>query len=370
MHPFINIAIRAARSAGEGNRFRANGSIISDPGFIAIYQEGRDDIKKGDEAGEDSMLLPPLKVGDVVDLLDIVTEQHFTEPPPRYTEASLVKALEEFGIGRPSTYAAIISTLLHREYVNLDQKRFKPTDVGRIVNRFLTNYFTQYVDYDFTAKLEDELDAVARGEKEWVPLMQEFWQPFKQLVTTTGETVKRQDVTQEALNEACPKCGNTLNIRLGKRGRFIGCSGYPECDYTRSLEDDAETSHEPEIVTDRNCPDCGEALQIKQGRYGRFIGCTNYPKCKHIEPLEKPMDTGIYCPECAKGSLLKRKSRYGKIFYSCSTYPTCNYAIWNEPINGPCPKCAWPLLTLKVTKRKGTEKACPRKECGFAEPAD
>jgi DNA topoisomerase-1 len=357
-------------SAGEGNRFRANGSIISDPGFIAIYQEGRDDIKKGDEAGEDSMLLPPLKVGDVVDLLDIVTEQHFTEPPPRYTEASLVKALEEFGIGRPSTYAAIISTLLHREYVNLDQKRFKPTDVGRIVNRFLTNYFTQYVDYDFTAKLEDELDAVARGEKEWVPLMQEFWQPFKQLVTTTGETVKRQDVTQEALNEACPKCGNTLNIRLGKRGRFIGCSGYPECDYTRSLEDDAETSHEPEIVTDRNCPDCGEALQIKQGRYGRFIGCTNYPKCKHIEPLEKPMDTGIYCPECAKGSLLKRKSRYGKIFYSCSTYPTCNYAIWNEPINGPCPKCAWPLLTLKVTKRKGTEKACPRKECGFAEPAD
>ncbi len=353
-------------SCGEANRFRANGSTVTDPGFMAVYQEDHDDKKK-DHADSDEMLLPPFKEGDIVDLNDVITDQHFTEPPPRYSEASLVKALEEFGIGRPSTYAAIISTLQHREYVNLDQKRFKPTDVGRIVNKFLTQYFTQYVDYDFTAKLEDELDAIARGEKEWVPLMKEFWVPFKELVTSTNENVQRKDVTQEALDENCPKCDKPLSIRLGKRGRFVGCSGYPDCDFTRNLEGEVTTASEPEIVPDRVCPDCSGALVIKFGRYGKFIGCSSYPKCKHIEPLEKPADTGIECPQCHQGSLLKRKSRFGKIFFSCSTYPTCNYAVWNEPLNEPCPTCAWPLLTIKVTKRKGTQKVCPRKECGFAE---
>jgi len=354
-------------SCGDKNRFRANGSTLTDPGFIAVYQEGKDDTKKETDEDAETMMLPPLKEGDVVDLLDIVPEQHFTEPPPRYSEASLVKTLEEFGIGRPSTYAAIISTLLHREYATLDQKRFKPTDVGRIVNKFLTQYFTQYVDYDFTAKLEDELDSVATGEKEWIPLLKEFWVPFKDQVTTINDTVQRKDVTHEVLDEKCPKCGKELAIRLGKRGRFVGCAGYPDCDYTRNLDGETTTVSEPEVVADRSCPDCEGALHIKFGRYGKFIGCSNYPKCKHIEPLEKPADTGIECPECHKGTLLKRKSRFGKIFYSCSTYPTCTYAVWNEPISEPCPKCAWPVLTIKVTKRKGTEKVCPRKECGFAE---
>lgn len=360
-------------ACGNAGRFRANGSVLTDPGFIAVYQESYDDAKKEREEDEGEggegaeAMLPPLQEGDVVDLVNILPEQHFTEPPPRYTEASLVKALEEFGIGRPSTYAAIISTLLHREYVVLDQKRFKPTDVARVVNRFLTQYFTQYVDYDFTAKLEDELDAISRGEKEWVPVMEDFWQPFKQQVTTTNENVQRKDVTQEALDEVCPKCGKPLSVRLGKRGRFVGCSGYPECDYTRNMDGETTTASEPEIVADRTCPDCGGALHIKNGRYGKFIGCSNYPKCKFIESLIKPLDTGVPCPQCQEGSLLKRKSRYGKVFYSCSRYPECNYAIWNEPIQEPCPKCAWPLMTIKVTKRKGTEKACPRKECGFAE---
>jgi DNA topoisomerase-1 len=358
-------------SCGADNRFRANGSTIVDPGFIAVYQEDKDDHKKDSEESEgEGMVLPPLKEGDVVDLLDIKPEQHFTEPPPRYSEASLIKTLEEYGIGRPSTYAAIISTLLHREYVVLDQKRFKPTDVGRVVNKFLTNYFTQYVDYGFTAKLEDELDSIARGEKEWVPVMDEFWHPFKHQVNDIQENVKRQDVTQEALNEACPKCSKPLSIRLGKRGRFVGCSGYPDCDYTRNMEGEITTASEPEVVSDRKCPDCGNDLHIKFGRYGKFIGCSTYPKCKHIEPLEKPADTGVNCPECHKGSLLKRKSRYGKLFYSCSKYPDCKYAVWNEPINEPCPKCAWPLLTIKVTKRKGTEKVCPQKGCGYAQPAE
>ncbi len=361
--------VAADLSCGNDNRFRANGSVIVEPGFIAVYQEDRDDAKKETDEGEGTML-PPLKEGDIVDLLEIKPEQHFTEPPPRYSEASLIKTLEEHGIGRPSTYAAIISTLLHREYVSLDQKRFKPTDVGRVVNKFLTNYFTQYVDYGFTAKLEDELDAIARGEKEWVPVLDEFWRPFKSQVTDIQENVKRQDVTHEALDENCPKCEKPLSIRLGKRGRFVGCSGYPDCDYTRNMEGETTTASEPEIVADRKCSDCDSDLYIKFGRYGKFIGCSNYPKCKHIEPLEKPADTGINCPECHKGSLLKRKSRYGKLFYSCSTYPDCKYAVWNEPVNEPCPKCNWPLLTIKVTKRKGTEKVCPQKTCGHAEPAD
>lgn len=353
-------------SAGAKNTFRANGSTVTDPGFMMVYQEDHDDTKKEQE---DESLLPPFQVGDVTDLVEICNEQHFTEPPPRFGEASLVKALEEFGIGRPSTYAAIISTLQHREYVTLDQKRFKPTDVGRVVNKFLTQYFTQYVDYDFTAKLEDELDAIARGEKKWVPLMDEFWKPFKKLVDSVEENVQRADVTQEKLDEDCPKCGKPLSIRLGKRGRFVGCAGYPECDYTRNIEDEAGASNEPEIIPDRTCPDCQSPLQVRQGRYGKFIGCTNYPTCKHIEPLEKPADMGVLCPQCGKGNLLKRKSRYGKIFYSCEKYPECNYALWNEPLNETCPKCAWPLLTLKTTKRRGTEKVCPKKECGYTADA-
>jgi DNA topoisomerase-1 len=349
------------------NIFRANGSTVTDPGFMAVYQEGRDDpTKKETDEEAEGVLLPPLKEGDSVSLIDVTNEQHFTEPPPRYSEASLVKTLEEFGIGRPSTYASIIHTLQQREYVLMDQKRFKPTDVGRIVNRFLTQYFTQYVDYDFTAKLEDELDAVARGEKEWVPLLEDFWQPFKKLVDNTEENVQRKDILQEKMDEKCPKCGKDLSIRFGKRGRFIGCNGYPDCDYTRNLGDDKDAPTEPEIVPDRVCPSCQSPLQIRNGRYGKFIGCTGYPNCKHMEPLEKPADTGVPCPECNKGNLLKRKSRFGKIFYSCQMYPDCKYAVWNEPLNEMCPKCAWPILTLKTTKRKGTEKVCPRKECGFA----
>lgn len=353
-------------SCGDQNRFRANGSVIADPGFIMVYQEGIDDAKKEDG---DEKMLPLMIEGEKIDLLSLQSVQHFTEPPPRYTEASLVKAMEEYGIGRPSTYSSIISTLKFRKYVTLDQKRFTPTDIGRIVNKFLTQYFTQYVDYGFTAKLEDDLDAIARGEQVWVPMLREFWEPFIHQIEETQETVKRSDVTQEALDEKCPKCEKPLSIRLGRRGRFIGCTAYPECDYTRNLDGD-DGKAEAELVEGRTCPDCSGPLIIRFGRYGKFIGCSNYPTCKFIEPLEKPSDTGILCPQCGKGNMLKRKSRYGKIFYSCSTYPECNYAVWNEPLNEKCPKCNWPILMLKTTKRRGTEKVCPQKECGFSEPVD
>ncbi|MGL6028794.1 MAG: type I DNA topoisomerase [Legionella sp.] len=350
-------------SCGEGNIFRANGSTITFPGFLSVYEEGKDDSKDDEQEGS---ILPPFVVGEQVKVADIVANQHFTEPPPRYSEATLVKALEEYDIGRPSTYAAIIHTLQQREYVVVDKKRFVPTDVGRIVNRFLTNYFTRYVDYTFTAQLEDTLDAVARGEKEWVPVLEAFWQPFVQQIQETDEQVQRKDITTEVLEQECPKCSRPLSIRLGKRGRFIGCTGYPECDYTQDMGGQDGERSEPEVVEGRNCPSCDSALHIKSGRYGKFIGCSNYPQCKHMEPLEKPADTNVVCPKCSHGKILQRKSRKGKIFYSCSDYPKCDYALWNEPIDKPCPKCSWPILTVKESKRFGRQILCPQEGCGYS----
>ncbi len=347
--------------AGDVGVFRASGSTVRKPGFMAVYQEGQDD-SKGDK---DERILPPMKEGDVVSLKAIRSEQHFTEPPPRFTEASLVKTLEEHGIGRPSTYASIISTLVSREYVELEKRRFTPTDVGRVVNKFLTNYFSQYVDYEFTAKLEDQLDAVSRGEQQWLPVMEQFWSPFKERIDDTDANVQRKDVTQEAIDEKCPKCESQLSIRLGRRGRFIGCTNYPECDYTRDM--DGNSKDEPEIVEGRKCPECQSDLIIRSGRYGKFIGCSSYPSCKHMEPLEKPADTDVECPKCKQGTILQRKSRRGKIFYSCSRYPDCDYALWNEPIKESCPECQWPILTIKVTKRSGKQKLCPQDDCSFIE---
>ena len=362
-HALIDTVTADMDCGGEGV-FRATGSVVADPGFMAVYQEGKDEQGESDEQGR----LPVLAEGQQVPLRAIRPEQHFTEPPPRYSEASLIKTLEEHGIGRPSTYASIIATLKQREYVVIDKRRFFPTDVGRVVNRFLTEHFGKYVDYDFTARMEDDLDAISRGEKEWVPLLEGFWGEFKSLVTDKEANVQRSDVTQEGMDEACPECSKPLSIRLGRRGRFIGCTAFPECKYTRSLNDNGDKDETPAVVAEgRTCPKCESPLLVKEGRYGKFLGCSGYPECRHLEPLEKPTDTGVDCPECKKGSMLKRKSRRGKVFYSCAKYPTCKYACWNEPLAEACPTCSWPILTLKTTKRRGTEKVCPQKECDFVE---
>jgi DNA topoisomerase-1 len=222
------------------------------------------------------------------------------------------------------------------------------------------------VDYKFTASLEDTLDAISRGEQEWIPVLEQFWQPFSKQVESIDETVKRKDVTTEELNQECPKCSKPLAIRLGKRGRFIGCTGYPECDYTQDMGGAA--TPEPEAKTiDRACPSCQAPLQIKRGKYGLFVGCSQYPTCNFIEPLEKPEDTKVDCPQCHSNTILKRKSRKGRIFYSCGGYPKCKYAIWNEPLSQACPKCQWPILTLKVTKKFGEQLICPQSECDFIE---
>ena len=357
IHATIN-TVSVDFDCGEGNRFRATGSTVVDPGFMAVYQEGVDDSKGKSEEG----LLPPMEKGDVCTLKDIRADQHFTEPPPRYSEASLVKTLEEHGIGRPSTYATIISTLQAREYVTLEKKRFYPTDVGRVVNEFLTENFNRYVDYDFTASLEDELDAVSRGEKDWIPVMNEFWKPFQNLI---GKDYPRP--YPKPIDEKCPECDKQLQMSLGRSGFFIGCSGYPECKYTRNVGEDSGST-EPEVVEGRSCPQCESPLIIRNGRYGKFIGCSSYPKCKFIEPLEKPENTGVQCPQCKKGNMLKRKSRRGKIFFSCERYPDCDYAIWNQPLAQPCPQCHWPITSIKTTKRSGTQRVCPQQNCKFAEP--
>ncbi|QMT40377.1 type I DNA topoisomerase [Neisseria shayeganii] len=347
--------------------FRASGQVLVFDGFLSVYQEGQDE----DEESEDGKKLPDLVAGETLPVDKLYGEQHFTQPPPRFNEATLVKALEEFGIGRPSTYASIIKTLKDREYVTVDQRRFLPTDTGDIVNKFLTEHFEQYVDYDFTAKLEDQLDDIASGKRAWVPVMDKFWKGFhKQIAEKEG--IERAKITTQELDETCPKCGqHKLQIKFGKRGRFIACSGYPDCDYTRNVNETAEEAakeaEEPSVVEGRDCPKCGGQLVYKKGRYGKFIGCANYPKCKHIEPLEKPKETGVPCPKCGKGHLIERKSRYGKLFYSCNTYPDCDYATWNPPVAETCPNCQWPVLTIKTTKRWGVEKVCPQKECGWKE---
>lgn len=360
MNPAVmdTVAIELGAGSSPIGRLRANGSTVRFKGFLAAY-----DDREESESAESK--LPVLNEGEQVNVRDIEATQHFTEAPPRYTEATLIKALEEFGIGRPSTYASIISTLQQREYVRLDEKRFKPTDVGRVVSRFLTEHFQRYVDYDFTAKLEDELDAVSRGEKAWIPVLEGFWEPFHQRVLETASSVSRRDVVQQILEEACPICAKPLARRLGRRGSFIGCTGYPECSYTRDAGEGVSASA-PTAVIDHPCPLCGGELSSKAGRFGAFVGCKNYPACKHVEPLHKPKDTNIRCPECSVSNLFERKSRKGGFFYSCGSYPTCKYAVWAQPIAEVCPLCGHGILTLKTTKRDGTKKVCPRKECSFS----
>jgi DNA topoisomerase-1 len=251
---------------GPGNTFRATGQTMVFPGFYAVYHEDEDDAVE-----EEDRRLPALEKGDSVPILKLYGDQHFTQPPPRYSEASLVKALEQYGIGRPSTYASIISTLTNREYVVLEKKRFQPTDVGRVVNKFLTDHFAHWVDYEFTAKLENELDDISNGKEEWIPVLERFWKDFSAQIGEK-ESVSRKEVTQEVLEEDCPKCkAHKLSIRLGRRGRFIGCSGYPECDYTRNLDGSGDSGEAPSKRDIGIDPKTKKTIQLLQGPFGWYF---------------------------------------------------------------------------------------------------
>lgn len=313
------------------NTFRATGSIVAFEGFMAVYLEGKDDEKEGDS--DEGNLLPNVNKEDSMDLVKINPDQHFTEPPPRYSEATLVKNLEEKGIGRPSTYAAIISTIQDRGYVRQEKKRFMPEDVGRIVSKFLVEHFNQYVDYNFTANMEETLDEVADGKKEWKPMLKEFWSPFKSTIDDKMESVKKSDVTTEKTGEKCPTCNEgELLIRLGRYGRFKGCSRYPECKHIENL-----------------------------------AGNNAEDKIAEQAAKEPPRDTGVQCPKCKENQMVEKKSRRGKIFYACNGYPKCQYAVWDEPQKDTeCPSCKWPFITKKETKRYGVVMKCP--ECEWQDP--
>ena len=345
--------------------FRASGSTVKFPGFSKVYMEGKDD-----EAEEQERLLPKLVTGDQLDLIGMVPEQHFTAAPPRYSEASLIKALEERGIGRPSTYAGIINTIQARKYVTLRERRFYPEDIGMIVNDLLVKHFQKYVDYDFTAHLEEDLDSIASGDVEWRPMIKEFWEPFSDLLKKKDKEVKKEDVYNQKTDKICPQCGKPIVIKLGKFGRFYACSGYPDCRYVASLE-----GKEQDIPqTNEICDVCGKPMQVKMGKYGHFLGCTGYPECKNIKPLKEPLNTGVACPLCGKGTLIEREVKKGrakgKLFYGCSEYPDCTYIVNNRPYPAPCPKCANPFLVYRGTKTGDGELFCPAEGCGYSREVD
>jgi DNA topoisomerase-1 len=353
---------------------RATGSTIAFAGFRLVYMEGHDEVS-AQEKEEDDTVLPPLEQGDRLRSLAVHSRQHFTEPPPRYTEATLVKALESYGIGRPSTYAPTMSTLQDRGYVRLESRRFYPEDIGMVVNGFLTEHFEHYVDYQFTANLEDELDAVARGEKEWTPLLKSFWEPFIGQIRDKEKTTKRSELMAQVTEEPCPLCSKPLLIRLGRFGKFKACSGYPECRHTEDMRTDGGATGEEGTkgeetrgaveLSDRACDKCGKPMQIKTGRFGPYLACTGYPACRNIQSMDPPKDTGVRCPACGKGTFLEKKSKRGKVFYSCSGYPACKNALWDRPVAEPCPQCQAPFLTEKVTRRTGKEHVCVAGECGY-----
>lgn len=347
--------------------FRATGTILKFDGFRRLYLEGRDDSnKETNRDDETDAILPTLTVGEQLELRQITPKQHHTQPPPRYAEATLVKALEEKGVGRPSTYANIISTIQNRGYVVKEKRRFKPTDMGKLVNQLLIQGFPAILDTQFTAKLEDQLDEIAEGKSDWVAVLSAFYQPFEHTLKAAPDVMYNalKDMEEES-DELCEKCNTNMVIKWGKYGRFLGCSNFPKCHNTKRLNADGEIIPQEE-PTDEMCDKCGSPMAIKNNHAGgKFLACTSYPKCKNA----KPINIGVDCPEPnCDGYIGERRSKKGKVFYGCSKYPECNFVLWDKPVNKECPECQAPFLVEKTTKMKGRYRACNDKECGYTEP--
>ena len=341
-------------------QWKVKGERVLFPGFLAVSP-----------SKEENVTLPPLQAGQELKLEKLNKEQKFTQPPARFNEASLVKELEELGIGRPSTYASIISTLLDREYAVLEEKNFAPTELGSVVCDLLTAHFPKLMDVGFTAGMEDNLDKVAEGAENWRDLLAKFAEPFNQALqdaTAAMQAVKAGLPT----GVTCPKCGKELLVKFGKAGPFAACPGYPECNFTSNFERDEagkialkekETSVR-EVVG--KCPSCGGDLVQKTARTGsRFIACANYPDCTYTQSFS----TNVPCPKCSEGTLAEKSSKRGKIFYGCDQYPKCDYAMWDWPVNEPCPACGSKVLGLKTT-RGAKRLACPEKNCRYSKPVE
>jgi DNA topoisomerase-1 len=353
-------------------QFAASGSTVKFPGFMALYMSVDDEIANKDQ--KKTTALPELAEGLILKLLQLEPKQHFTMPPPRFSEASLVKELEENGIGRPSTYASILSTIREKEYADLQNRYFRPTELGFIVNDLLVKNFPEVFDVEFTARMEENLDRVESSEAESAEILAQFYNPFKKDLDAASEDMLSVKGVGLPTGLNCPECDKQLHIKVGKNGHFLACSGYPDCDYSRDYTRDEkgniqaiETSIDE--VVDKSCDKCGSPMVIKRGRYGEFLACSAYPDCKNTQSLNSNganSKIGVKCPQdsCA-GEIVERKSKRGKIFYGCSQFPKCEFATWDKPVAQECPECGAKILVEKTTKKDGTFLMCLTKECGY-----
>jgi DNA topoisomerase-1 len=337
--------------------FRATDQSPKFRGFLQVYDDVVEENGTSDEDAVPNSSLPTnITEGQNLALLNLLPRQHFTKPPARFTEASLVKELESLGIGRPSTYALIVSTVIDRKYVEQKDRKLYATDLGMQVNKLLVTHFPHIFNVKFTARMEEELDTIASGKNKYEKVMEDFYEPFKHAVEkATGQVATIKRSLQTETEELCELCGKPMIIKWGRNGRFMACSGYPECKNTRPLEEEAELYQHH---VGEKCELCGGEMVVKSGRFGTFLGCSNYPKCTNT----KPITTGIQCPKCKEGSLVERRTKKRKrIFYGCSRYPECDFASWDKPVNQVCPDCQNPYMVLKTSQAKGEYLQCP--EC-------
>lgn len=308
--------VSIGNSVSSKHTLHASGSIIKFEGFLKIYPTKSEDV-----------ILPKLEKDENLDLIETMAEQHFTQPPARYNEASLIKVLEEYGIGRPSTYAPTISTIQDRGYVEKIEKRFHPKEIGTLVNKVLVEHFPQIVDIKFTAAMEKSLDEIADNKREWVPVIKEFYGPFKENLIKKDKEINKKDLTEEKCGEKCPKCGSPMIIKLGRFGKFMACENYPDCKTTKPMGEEKKLQEE---YSKELCALCGKPMKVKTGRFGSFLGCSDYPNCKNIKKIEKTI--GMKCPKCGTGEVVEKKGKFKRIFYGCNQYPACDYASSKNPI--------------------------------------
>jgi DNA topoisomerase-1 len=357
--------------------FTASGSAVKFPGFMALYRAEEDDGDgNGDKAREQ---LPELKEGQRLTLHRLEPKQHFTQPPPRFSEASLVKELEENGIGRPSTYAAILSTIRDKGYVDWVKGYFRPSELGFIVNDLLVMSFPDIFDVEFTARMEENLDQVEAEKANSLDLLTRFYTPFRKDLDRAAEGMVSIKGVGVATALKCPECGHTLHVKIGKNGHFLACSGYPECKYSRDYTRDEKGNIQPveplaDEPTDKTCEKCSRPMVLKHGPFGDFFACSGYPECRNTQSRTQNgngKSTGVKCPQdgCT-GELLEKTSKRGKTFYGCNRYPDCTFATWDKPVARDCPACGAKILVERVTKRQGTLHSCLNPDCGFKEQAE
>ncbi len=342
--------------------FTATGSIMRFDGFLRIYAENSE--ARDENSDDTGVVLPDVSKGDELKVEEIIKEQKFTQPPPRYNEAALVKALEEKGIGRPSTYQQILQVIMSRDYVRKDSGRFVPTELGELINDLLISHFGELFDYDYTAKLERDLDSIEEGSEDWLKTLETFYKGFKESLAKALVEMKDLRKNGEETDEVCGECGHPMIIKWGRFGKFLSCSNFPKCRNTRPLNGEGEPgSAGTPRETEETCEKCGSKMVVKEGRYGPFLACSAYPSCRNTKPIS--VQVGVHCPKCEKGEVVEKRTKKGRVLYGCDQYPACDFVSWQKPVPESCPECGSPYLVEKTTKKEGTVLVCPNKECGY-----